>query len=91
MPAREQMTAHFSTYERIPRYARMLSLGNKERMGDVHLVGDEVTVRARLQGIPRRRLDRPAGRPVRAPAGDRRRSGPATDARNAGRHRRRGF
>jgi F420-dependent oxidoreductase-like protein len=49
--AREQMTAHFSTYERIPRYARMLSLGDKERMGDVHIVGDEATVRARLRGF----------------------------------------
>jgi F420-dependent oxidoreductase-like protein len=49
--AREQMTAHFSTYERIPRYARMLSLGNKQRMGDVHVVGDEATVRARLRGF----------------------------------------
>ncbi|MEO8693369.1 MAG: TIGR03564 family F420-dependent LLM class oxidoreductase [Acidimicrobiales bacterium] len=49
--AREQMYAHFSTYERIPRYARMLSLGGKTRMGDVHVVGDEATVRARLRGF----------------------------------------
>src|SRR4029453_1360597 len=49
--AREQLTAHFSTYERIPRYARMLSLGNKERMGDVHLVGDEARVRGRLRAF----------------------------------------
>ena len=47
--AHEQMTAHFSTYERIPRYARMLGLGDKERMGDVHVVGDEAAVRARLR------------------------------------------
>jgi F420-dependent oxidoreductase-like protein len=47
--AREQVTAHFSTYERIPRYARMLGLGDKERMGDVHIVGDEAAVRARLR------------------------------------------
>ena len=47
--ARKQMTAHFSTYERIPRYARMLDLGDKERMGDVHVVGDEASVRARLR------------------------------------------
>ena len=47
--ARDEMAAHFSTYERIPRYARMLSLGDKERMGDVHIVGDEATVRARLR------------------------------------------
>ena len=47
--AQEQMTAHFSTYERIPRYARMLDLGDKQRMGDVHVAGDEATVRARLR------------------------------------------
>ena len=49
--AREAMYAHFATYERIPRYARMLSLGNKERMGDVHICGDETTVRARLRAF----------------------------------------
>jgi F420-dependent oxidoreductase-like protein len=47
--AREQMAEHFATYERIPRYARMLALGDKERMGDVHVVGDEAAVRARLR------------------------------------------
>jgi len=47
--AQEQMTAHFSTYERIPRYARMLDLGDKQRMGDVHVAGDEATVRALLR------------------------------------------
>ena len=47
--AQEQMTAHFSTYERIPRYARMLDLGDKQRMGDVHVAGDEAAVRARLR------------------------------------------
>jgi F420-dependent oxidoreductase-like protein len=49
--ARDEMAAHFSTYERIPRYARMLSLGDKQRMGDVHVVGDEATVRARLRAF----------------------------------------
>jgi F420-dependent oxidoreductase-like protein len=39
---------HFATYERIPRYARMLELGDKSRMGDVHIVGDEAYVRSRL-------------------------------------------
>jgi F420-dependent oxidoreductase-like protein len=48
---REQMDEHFATYERIPRYARMLSLGDKQRMGDVHVVGDEAAVRARLRGF----------------------------------------
>jgi F420-dependent oxidoreductase-like protein len=47
--ARDEMAAHFSTYERIPRYARMLALGDKQRMGDVHVVGDDATVRARLR------------------------------------------
>jgi F420-dependent oxidoreductase-like protein len=47
--AQEQMMAHFSTYERIPRSARMLDLGDKKRMGDVHVAGNEVTVRARLR------------------------------------------
>lgn len=47
--ARDEMAAHFSTYERIPRYGRMLALGDKQRMGDVHIVGDEATVVARLR------------------------------------------
>jgi F420-dependent oxidoreductase-like protein len=48
---RDAMLAHFSRYERIPRYLRMLELGDKARMGDVHIVGDEATVRRRLRAF----------------------------------------
>jgi F420-dependent oxidoreductase-like protein len=49
--AREHMAEHFATYERIPRYARVLSLGDKQRMGDVHIVGDDHAVWSRLRAF----------------------------------------
>lgn len=49
--AREAMAQHFATYERIPRYARMLALGDKSRMADVHVAGDEAHVRRRLSSF----------------------------------------
>ena len=64
--AREQMTAHFSTYERIPRYAAHA----RARRQRAH--GRRARRRRRGDGpgeaprVPRRRPDRPARCPVHA-------------------------
>ncbi len=47
--AREHAQKHFGIYESLPRYQRMLELGNAEQMADVCVIGDEDTVATQLQ------------------------------------------
>ena len=47
--ARQAAQQEFAVYETLPRYKRMLALGDGERAADVCLIGDEARVRAGLR------------------------------------------
>ena len=49
--AREAVASHFSTYDAIPRYQRMISLGDCETASQVCVVGNERHVRERIRSF----------------------------------------
>jgi alkanesulfonate monooxygenase SsuD/methylene tetrahydromethanopterin reductase-like flavin-dependent oxidoreductase (luciferase family) len=49
--ARAHAQQHFGFYETMPRYRRMLELGNATQMADVCVIGNEDSVAEQLRGF----------------------------------------